>query len=88
MSKLYKKELDAEFASNCLDTALIDGAETSVGDAKGDPAVFFGDVEALLLKVRQLLHQLLAVRVGNHVAHETGFAGNFTNAAHKKLRCL
>ena len=81
-------KLDTEFLSNSLDAKLVDRAETGSAHAERNPTVFFRNVEALLLEVRQLLHQLLAVRVGNHVAHEAGLAGNFTNAAHNKLRCF
>ena len=77
-----KQELDSEFLSYGLDTELVDRAETSGAHAEGHPAIFFGDIETLLLEVRKLLHQLLTVRVGNHVAHEAGFSGDFTNTAH------
>ena len=77
-----EEELDTEFLNDGLDADLVDRAETSGADAEGDPAVFFRNVETLLLEVRKLLHQLLTVRVGNHVAHEAGFSGDFTNTAH------
>ena len=80
--KLDWRELDAEFLGDSLDTALADSAETGSANAEGNPTIFFGDIEALLLEVGKLLHQLLAIGVGNHVAHEAGFSGDFTNTAH------
>ncbi len=84
--KNHSKRLDAEFANNSVDSALVDGAQASCGHFQLNPTVLFGDVEAFGLQVWLLTDQLLALGVRDHVADKASLSSNFTNAAHDRLR--
>ena len=73
------------FFQNCGNTVLIDSFQCLGRHFQGDPCVFFGYVESLLVKIWVKSTLSLIVCMGHVVTYARSFSGDVTNFCHDIL---